>query len=585
MNTIEINTTENRKLLHKYLTRYFITNNNLSQEVASEKAVSIIKKRKSNLFGEQGLSYWLGSKSIEYFSLYYLQDTFIPKPTNQARKLAQVHYDIWDLLQRQFIDDEFDKSNIVISRGCAKTTTCDLTLTLYLHCYGKSPFTVIGAKKDDDAQQFIGNVRKQFEENPYIQFTFGLLIDKKNYTVNKNEMELTNNTCIKAISSGSSVRGMNFKGIRPTTFIGDDYQDKNDVLNELSRDKKWKDWCDEIENFGDTAVYRDGVKIKAATKIVNIGTVMHRDCLISRLMNAKDYKTMFRRAIILEPNQSVDDLFNSDLWSECKKIVFDNKFDDPVSTAYQFYLDNKEQMDFSTLWDDKWDRFNDLAMEYWKNRTSFMQEKMNDCMNIGEKWFKSIRTMPKEEIESNHLFKKTILCIDPAGVKNVNKKKADSFAFIVGSLADNGFKYIRRGQLLKFDEFDDYINHVIGLLREYPEIIGIYLEKNTYNGLDCDKLKKVINENMDLKSRNITIINEMQRKNKDEKISMIVSSVSNGQIIFSEDDTDLVDQFMDFQGQAFSSHDDGVDCVAEFSNRIDEINVVGKITITPNWLR
>lgn len=555
-----------------------MSTNNWSQEVASQKAVAIIKKRKSNLFGEQGLSHWLGSKSIEFFNLYYLQDTFIPKPTNQARQLAQVHYDIWDLLQRQFIDDEFDKSNIVISRGCAKTTTCDLALTLYLHCYGKSTFTIIGAKKDDDAQQFIGNVRKQFEENPYIQFTFGQFIDKK-FTVNKNELELTNGTCIKACSSGSSVRGMNYKGVRPTCFIGDDFQDENDVLNEIARDKKWKKWCDEIENFGDTAVYRDGVKIKSATKIVSIGTVMHRDCLISRLMNTKDYVTMLRRAIILEPNQTVDDLFGHGLWEECKQIVYDNKLDNPVDVAYQFYLDNKAEMDFPTLWDDKFDRFKDLAMIYWKNRTSFMQEFMNDCLNIGEKWFKSIRTMSKEEMESDYTFTKTILCIDPAGIKNVDKKKADSFAFVVGSLADNGFKYIKSAQLLKFNEFDEYIGYVINFLREYPEIIGLYLEKNTYNGLDCDKIKKVIDENMDLKTRNISIVNEMQRKNKDQKISTIVSSVNNGQLIFCNEDTSLINQIMDFQGQAYSTHDDGVDCVAEFSNRIDEIKTIKPITL------
>lgn len=77
-----------------------------------------------------------------------------------------------------------------------------------------------------------------------------------------------------------------------------------------------------------------------------------------------------------------------------------------------------------------------------------------------------------------------------------------------------------------------------------------------------------------LRNRNIEFINEMQRKNKDEKISTIIDPVNNGQIIFVDNNEDFIKQILDFQGQLYSLHDDAPDVVAEFSKRIEEIEVI-----------
>ncbi|EHQ90178.1 terminase [Desulfosporosinus youngiae] len=535
-------------------------------------------KHSNNLFGKDSLAFATAKRSLSFFCLYYLQDIFRVKPDNDRRELSQVHYDIWDLLERMFIKNEIHKANIVVPRGCSKTTTCDLALTLYLHCFKISKFTVIGAKKEDDAYQFIGSVRTQLEENPYIVKTFGNLINAKKFTVNKQEIELTNKTCIKAVSSGSSQRGINWNGVRPTTFIADDFQDKNDVLTPQSREKKWKDWNDEVEELGDTAVFREGKLIKAPTKIISIGTILHSSCLISRLINMKDYITLLRSAIKLDPGKTIEELLDEGLWGECKKVTFDLKRENGIEEGYQFYLEHKEEMDFPILWEDKWDRYYDLALKYWQNRNSFMQEKMNDASKIGEKWFKSNQVQPKEEIEAN-IFKKTMLCVDCA---STDTRRSDYFAFIVGSLSDNDFKYVRKGELLKIDartEFDRYIKHVIDLLKEFPNITHIYIEKNTFNGVDAGKIEKEIMNDPDLSYRNIEIINEMQRKNKNQKISTITDSVNNGRVIFCAKrvQPEALEQLMDFSGQETSLHDDFVDCLSEFCNRIDDIEVVHKL--------
>ncbi|WP_455796486.1 hypothetical protein [Clostridium butyricum] len=122
------------------------------------------------------------------------------------------------------------------------------------------------------------DIQKIFEKNERIVNNFGLLIDKKHYTVNANEIEFINGCDLQAVGSGTSIRGRKYGNVRPTLVIGDDAQDDNDILTEDARNKKYDIWCKQVENVGDTAVFRKGKKIKKATKIVSIGTVLHLEC-------------------------------------------------------------------------------------------------------------------------------------------------------------------------------------------------------------------------------------------------------------------------------------------------------------------
>lgn len=355
-----------------------------------------------------------------------------------------------------------------------------------------------------------------------------------------------------------------------------DYQDEKDILTEDSREKKYNRWSKEIEKVGDTEVKRNNKKVKSATKIISIGTVLHNDCLISRLTRNKDYYTILKKAVILEDDTTIDDIFDSDLWVECKKLYFDDKDTNSKFTAKVFYENNKEKMKYPLLWEEKWDFFDDIAVSYWENRQAFMSEMMNDATSIGEKWFKSIRTQSVEEIEE-HNFIKTMLCIDPASTQT---KRSDYTAMIVGSKADNDFKYIRKMVLDKFS-FNKYCEKVIEVLKEYEDVTHIYIEKNTFQGSDVVKMKELISNDNKLKNRKLEFINEMQRKNKDEKISTIIDNVNNGQIIFADDNKEFTEQILEFQGQRYTAHDDAIDIVAEFSNRVDKIEALGKVKFLP----
>ncbi|MBK5243200.1 hypothetical protein [Clostridium sp.] len=554
---------ENRKMLYVALKKMY----------NPEKAKELLMNNKDNLFGLRGLAWSVGKRSIEFFCKYFLQDTFTPKPNNTARELAPMHYELWEEAENIFIKDKFDKFAAAEPRGSAKTTIFDFAISTWLHAYGLSPYTLVCGKTEQDATDFLSTTRQAFEENTYIISAFGKLVDTRNYTVNKLELELTNNTKVQAISSTSSIRGKKYKNDRPFCIIADDYQGKENIITQESRDKKYRTWMDDAKFAGDEAVYRNGAKIKMATKFIVLGTILHRDCFMSRILKDKEYKCITRKAVLVD---DVDELYTTGLWARFKEMYFSDIYEDAKAAAKEFYYQHEAEMQYPISWPDKWNCC-DLAIAYYVDEISFKQELQNDASKIGVKNFKSIITQTPEEIE-NHNFTKTMLCMDPAGTDNKNKKTEDFYGFLVGSLASNGFKYARKAEILKI-EFDGYMKHALKLLTDYKDITHIYIEKNTYMGVDVIKLKELIALDEVLKLRDFIYINETQNRNKDEKISTIVSDVNNGRIIFNSEDVPFQDQIMDFAGQNFSSHDDAPDITAEFANRINDIKVVSIVKV------
>lgn len=564
----------NKYLLFKYLSLEYIANG-ATEEQAKELAEQLIIKYKDDLFSENGLAYAIGERNFKFYCLYFLQDTFIPKDDNVARNLAQVHLDIWQELEEMFVKDKWDKEEFILPRGCSKSTIINKALSCYLHCYKKSRYSIILGNKESDAVQFIADTRKMLE-NPYIVKAFGKLIDGKNRTLNKQEIELTNNTKIQAFSWGSSVRGTTYgcsDGIfRPSTVICDDVLSEEDILSDNAKEKVINKFYKEIAEVGDTEVLRDGIKIKSGTKFLVIGTPLAPDCFINTIKLDSTFKVFHKKVCDFDIDKYFDE---NKYWQHYRKLLLNDKIDkeDKDLMLKEYYLKHKKDMIFTTIWEKY--QCDQLAQKYFTKRTAFMQELMCDCQNIGEKWFKSIRIQTSKEIES-HTFIKTMLAIDPA---STTTRSSDYSSFVVGSEADNDFIYIRKGIIEKLS-FNDYCDKVIELLKNYKDITHVYIEKNTYQGADVIKIKELIEKDNELCRQKIEFINEMQRKNKDDKISSIVDDVNFGRIIFNEEDKEFTQQIKDFSGQYYSLHDDAPDCTAECVIKLKSIEVCNKKLVT-----
>ena len=363
------------------------------------------------------------------------------------------------------------------------------------------------------------------------------------------------------------------------------YQSEDDCRTEEARAKKWLRYSNDVKFAKQRPIVRNGKIVKKGTVLMAWGTQQHKECFYSRLLKSatwkfKKYKGVLIDDFINEKGEKVNGLdhyFSTGLWKEFSDILNNFKNDDRLEDAKEFYYKHEKDMQFPTLWSEFWDCL-ELALDYFENPNSFKQEVQGDVDSIGEKYFKRLNTEERETIET-HDFIKTMLCVDPAASGGANN---DYCAFLVGSESSNGSKYARKAKLEKINarkEFDKYIKKMIDYLLEYEDITHVNIEKNTFNGADANQLEKAINDHPVLKYRNITIINEMQRKNKDDKISTIVPYVNNGTFIFAKEDSEFTNQLMEFAGQKFTVHDDAADVAAEFWLKIDTIKVVRKVKL------
>ncbi|SCJ96075.1 Uncharacterised protein [uncultured Clostridium sp.] len=564
----------NKWLLYHYLKKSY-TDIGISEEKAEELTDNKIIENSKNLFGFHGLAYQLGQISLEFFCLYFLQDIYLPKEDNAAAPMANVHRELWNDIQESIIGDGPEQLGRVLPRGTGKSAFGTLGPTCWSVAYKHKTYVLICSDIGSTAEKFIKDIKDNMIENSYIESAFGKLLDDKNrdFICNATQLEFTNKTFVEAISSTSPMRGRKYKNVRPDLIILDDYQSEDDCRTEEAREKKWKKYSDDVKFAKQRPIKRDGKVIKKGTVLMAWGTQQHKECFYSRLIKAPTWTFKKEKGVLVD---SVDEYFNSGLWLEFRNILNNFKNENRLYDAKEFYYGHQKEMQFKTLWSEFWDCL-ELALDYFENPNSFKQEVQGDVDAIGEKWFKRVNTEPRNIIES-HEFIKTMLIVDPA---SSGGKKNDYSAFLVGSEGTNKCKYARKAELAKINarnEFDKYIDHIIELLLEYTDATHVSIEKNTFNGADANQLEKKIREHDILKYRNITIINEMQRRNKDDKISTIVPYVNNGTFIFAEEDSDFINQLMEFAGQKFTVHDDAADVSSEFCLKIDRIKNVSTLS-------
>ena len=539
-------------LLKKYLTKHY----------GEDNAKKLIVAYKNDLLS---LAKELGLKDIGFFAEFFLTNKFVPSNDNILKPLGQVHYDIFDDLDKLLINDEYDQQEFILPRGIGKSTIINSLVATWSSVYKTSIFTVVVGKTDTLMAEFIEEVRNNLSDK-YLVECFGDIIPKdKNYANNNSELELLNDTKIQGSTWGSTLRGIKFKGNRPSIIITDDVLKEDDIRSDNMLQRAIGKFYNEILPAGAEARVIKGKKMGMSTKFIVIGTPLSQRDLINYIRNDSSFKLLHKSVFEFD----VDEVFYSEKWQEYRNILMNTNDEDRINTAKNFYLENKD-MHIETIWSN-YDPLK-MANKFFTERLSFMQEYMCDCENVGEQWISYMAKMSSKEIEDRE-FEKTILTIDQSAS---NSNKSDYTAMTVLSKS-NGFYFVREGQLYKFDsktEFDKYIDTVIFMLKKWKQITHVFLEKNVYKGVDATRIEEKILEDTDLINRGITVETRYNTKNKDQRLSTITDKINSGTIIFNESDIEYNKQIFDFRGQKYSIHDDAIDSLEMAVNEIDEVELM-----------
>lgn len=491
--------------------------------------------------------------------MFFLRSIYSGEGTSP---LADIHYTMWQETQDIILNKTHDKQAYILPRGLGKSSIVTVALAIWCSVYKFKSFTLIASAIGDTAEGFIKNIRMALEDNIYIESAFGELFNPKKCICNTEKIELTNQTMVCSVSAASSLRGKNYNNKRIELALLDDYQKADEITSDEQRERKWKRFSDDI-NY---AMQKDN------NTIIALGTLQCQGDFYDRLRKSATWITRQEKGVLAD---DIDNLFNTGKWLEFKTILFDTKNEYRLDDAKEYYLQNTDEMQYPLLWQAYWDCL-DIALLYYENPVSFKQEMQGDINNIGTRKFTTIVTKPLHEI-NNHNFIKTVLSIDPAGTNRTGSKR-DYYAFCVLSEADNGIKYARKS-LVKDFEYDDYINLTIQLLKDYPDINVLSVEKNVYSGADVLKIQELIHKDDELRNRDITIINKSRTTNKDNRISAIVPDVNMGRVIFNDEDMEAIQQLKDFCGCKFSVHDDFPDVLADALEQISQIRTTSKMKV------
>ncbi|MDD4698767.1 MAG: hypothetical protein PHV07_00740 [Oscillospiraceae bacterium] len=454
--------------------------------------------------------------------------------------------------------------NTDIEYNIGKTSCVTTPVATWCALYNLKLYTVISSSIAATAEQFIACIKASIEDNPKIEAAFGNVINKK-LKYNSEEIELDTKpmrTMIQSIPCTSSFRGRTYCGERISLLLCDDMQNENIIVTENACEAL----ISRFNQDASMALQRNN------NHVIALGTLQKTGDLYDYFRHSIAWMSREEKGILID---NLHEYFaNHEYWMECKKIMTDKTNPNAILYAKEYYLQHIDDMQYPRIWD-YFDCF-DLAKEYFEDPVRIEREFQGNLTNVGERRIKTLITKSKDEFENNELnFVKSILSVDPAvGIKAKN----DFSAFCVLSETDTGIRYARKCLIAKL-QFEDYIAMIIKLLEDYENVTHISIERNTFQGSDVIKLKELIDKHITLRGRNLTIINKMRNKNKENRINSTIPEINSGSVIFNKEDEQAIEQIKEWAGTRYTTHDDMIDCLTDAIENISQIETVSKMRV------
>lgn len=212
-----------------------------------------------------------------------------PSPT------PEFHKTLWEL-----VCNPHKWVAIAAPRGHAKSTAITYCYVLCMILLRQADYIVIVSNTEDQASSFVSLIARAIKEIPELQeFGISSKLSKDGSTRIEGSFLDGHRFCVWARGMGQQIRGRLFEGRRPNLIIGDDMEDKDEVLSDDVRQK--------VQNRF-KADYIPALARRGKFRVV--GTILHDDSLLNRLLKNKSWLTARFRA-----HTSIDD-FSELLWPE-----------------------------------------------------------------------------------------------------------------------------------------------------------------------------------------------------------------------------------------------------------------------------
>ena len=240
-----------------------------------------------------------------------------------------------------------DRIAVAAPRGHSKSTLTGFFFVMHQALFQKKRNIVIVSATQDLAIRFLRDIKSELEHNKNLIWLFG---PQKSDKWSEKEIHLSNGCVIYAKGRGGQVRGLKEKGRRPDLIICDDMEDEELVRSELRR-IDMEDWFNGA--LLPTLDPRTG-------QLIFIGTILHQDALLSRLLNEDLYPEFQTRRYAALDDQDVP------LWPEMftkehlLKIKSSAMKRGKLATFYMEYMNNPIPTEDATFREEYFQYFDDL---------------------------------------------------------------------------------------------------------------------------------------------------------------------------------------------------------------------------------
>lgn len=422
-------------------------------------------------------------------------------------------------LHNYFVDIKDEKfTSTLAPRGTAKTTIKCFLIPLYmgLHYPERYKHYLNVQATTTKAININIAIKTECEENEKLIEDYGVINEKTGKKTlmsskwTEKQFVLPNGVIYSCLGAGESVRGINYRSMRPDYLIIDDLYDEDDI-NNVNAIKKVESWF-----WGSLYPARASQNKYCCVHIQ--GTAIHKVDLMHQLQNKSRWKFRKFQAIKNIDTKEV-------LWKE-----------NPAKT-FEALMAEKEDM----------------------GSIIFAREYQNECRDdesaiIKEGWLKYYKH--SNLIQAGIKFKKTICGLDPAcGEKEMN----DFSGYATIHVTENYDVYIERATQAK-NSFNDNMNMVENWDRRYnPDAFAI----EAISGFK--QLTSEIKRTKNIKLKEITTV-----KDKITRLEAQSYRFENGKVFINEEmpknDLDvLVEQLIN----NFPEHDDVRDAVIISMENID----------------
>ena len=489
--------------------------------------------------------YRRAATDLEYFGKYYLPHYFsLPAPPFHRELDALWRSRVMGALDpvrdcRELLQRTGTRTAVAAPRGHAKSTVMSLKNALHAALYGYKRYILLVSDTETQAVGFLDAIKSELEENPRILRDFGEQTGKKTWKT--TSIQLSNGCRIDAVGSGQKLRGRRNHERRPDLILCDDIENDEGVRTAEQRDK--------LAAWFYKAVCKSGDRY---TDILMIGTVLHHDALLARVLKNPGFLSRTYRAILSDAP--------SPLWDEWERLYTDLTDERRERSAHAFFYKHRKEMltGARVLWQEKLSYYDLRVMRLVEGESAFQSEMLNrplnpdDCL-FSPQWFRYYH--PAEVDFRAPCFRFYGYC-DPS----LGRTAQSDYSAIVTLAVDaaSGLAYVWDADLAR-----RHPDRIISDILEKERLLRRETGRGyTLFGAETNQFQWFLKEQLARESARAGLYLPIQgvraTEDKTLRVESLQPDIRNGYILFRRDQTLLLQQLSEFP---LGAHDDGPDAL------------------------